>query len=57
MNNNIMWVTDRPFIGDAAGVTEDYNMWNKQPGTLRIGAHSKIADPLFVSPSTNDFHL
>jgi hypothetical protein len=57
MKNNIMWVTDRPFIGDAAGVTEDYNMWNKQPGTLTIGAHSKIANPLFVSPSTNDFHL
>ena len=57
MKNNIMWVTYRPFIGDAAGVTEDYNMWNKQPGTLTIGAHSKIADPLFMSPSTNNFHL
>jgi len=45
--------------GTLTGIDDDYSLYFTASGTLgyTMGAHSLKADPLFVSPSSGDYHL
>ncbi len=45
--------------GSFSGLDEDYNLYYSNGGTVgfTIGPHSLQANPLFVNPAANDYHL
>ena len=56
MRNNIIQAVAKVGYADAS-FSEDYDLFYGGPTQFAVGAHSKVADPLFVSAATSDFHL
>jgi hypothetical protein len=56
MRNNVIQAALKTGYADAA-FDEDYDLFFQGQVQFTKGAHSLVADPRFVSPSTGDFHL
>ena len=56
MRNNIIDATWKAGYADAP-FDEDNDLFHGGAAQFTMGPHSKVADPLFVSPLTNNFQL
>jgi hypothetical protein len=61
LKNNIIWADASAVLDADAPIDEGYNLFWSRNGSpysnIPLSATSRIADPQFVNPQANDFHL